>query len=120
VTGDQALRELLDVSEDVVAAVFFDGEGEPLAASVGADEARSAAEIAVAMLAYADRLRTEATARRLEAVTSDGSIFVVREGNRAILAATGPDPVTGLVLHDLRTALSKTRGRTREKANASA
>jgi len=62
VTGDQALRELLDVSEDVVAAVFFDAEGEPLAASVGADEARSAAEIAVAMLAYADTLRTDAAA----------------------------------------------------------
>jgi len=119
VTGDQALRELLDVSEDVVAAVFFDAEGEPLAASVGADEARSAAEIAVAMLAYADKLRTEATVRRLEAVTPDGSIFVVREGNRAILAATGPDPVTGLVLHDLHTVLSKTGGRRREKANAS-
>ena len=118
-TGDQALRELLDVSEDVVAAVFFDGEGEPLAASVGADEARSAADIAVAMLAYADTLRTEAAARHFEAVTTDGSIFVVREGNRAILAATGPDPVTGLVLHDLRTVLRKTRGRTREKANAS-
>jgi hypothetical protein len=119
VTGDQALRELLDVSEDVVAAVLFDGEGEPLAASVGADEARSAAEIAVAMLAYADTLRTDAAARRLEAVTPDGSIFVVREGNRAILAATGPDPVPGLVLHDLHTVLRKTGGRRRKKANAS-
>ncbi len=119
-TGDQALRELLDVSEDVVAAVIFDGEGEPLAASSsGADEARSATEIAAAMLAYADTLRTEATARRLEAVTSDGSIFLVREGGRAIVAATGPDPVTGLVLHDLRTVLKKAGGRTREKANAS-
>ena len=118
-TGDQALRELLDVSEDVVAAVFFDGEGKPLAASVGPDEARYAAEIAVAMLAYADTLRTEAAARHFEAVTPDGSIFVVRDGNRAILAATGPDPVTGLVLHDLHTVLSKTGGRRREKANAS-
>ncbi len=118
-TGDQALRELLDVSEDVLAAVILDAEGEPLAASVEDGEARSAAEIAAAMLAYADTLRTETTARRIEAATSDGSIFVVREGNRAVVGATGPDPVAGLVLHDLRTALKKAGGRTREKANAS-
>lgn len=118
-TGDQALRELLDVSEDVVVAVILDGEGEPLAASVGDDEARSAAEIASAMLAYADALRTEASARRLEAVTSDGSVFVVRDRGRAVVAVTGPDPVAGLVLHDLRAALRKAGGRTREKANAS-
>jgi len=118
-TGDQALRELLDVSEDVVAAVLLDGKGEPLAASVGDDEARAAAEIAAAMLAYADTLRTETTARRLEAATSDGSVFVVRDGDRVVVAATGTDPVAGLVLHDLRTALRKAGGRTREKANAS-
>lgn len=118
-TGDQTLRELLDVSEDVVAAVIFDAEGEPLAASVGDDEARSAAEIAASMLAYADTLRTEGAARRIEAVTPDGSVFVLREGDRAVVAATGPEPVAGLVLHDLRTALRKAGGRTREKANAS-
>jgi predicted regulator of Ras-like GTPase activity (Roadblock/LC7/MglB family) len=118
-SGGQALTELLDVSEDVVAAVILDGEGEPIAASVGDDEARSAAEIAAAMLAYAGALRSEATARRLVATTSQGSVFVVREGDRAIVATTGTDPVAGLVLHDLRAALKKTGRRTREKANAS-
>jgi predicted regulator of Ras-like GTPase activity (Roadblock/LC7/MglB family) len=117
-TGDQALQELLDVSEDVGGAVIFDPEGAPLAATVGEDEARSAAEIGSAMLAYADALRAEASVRRLEAVTSAGSVFVVREGDRAVVAATGPDPVAGLVYHDLRTVLRKVRGRTREKANA--
>jgi len=119
VSGDQALRELLDVSEDVLAAVILDAEGEPTAASVGDDEARSAAEIAAAMLAYTDALRTEVAARRLEAKTSEGCVFVLREGDRAIVAVTGADPVAGLVLHDLRTALKKRGRRTREKANAS-
>jgi predicted regulator of Ras-like GTPase activity (Roadblock/LC7/MglB family) len=119
VRGDQALSELLDVSEDVVAAVILDGQGEPIAASVGSDEARSAAEIAAAMLAYADALRTEATSSRLKATTAQGSVFVVREGDRAIVAATGTDPVAGLVLHDLRTALKNAGRRTRERANAS-
>ena len=119
-SGDQALEELLDVSEDVVAAVILDAEGEPIAASVGDDEARSAAEIAAAMLTYADALRKEATASRLEAATSQGGVFVVREGERAIVAATGADPVAGLVLHDLRTALKNAGRRARGKANASA
>jgi hypothetical protein len=119
VTGDQALAELLDVSEDVVAAVIFDAEGRPVASSAGEAEAQAAAEIASAMLAYADALRTGATAARLEAVTADGSIFVVREATGAIVAATGRDPVAGLVYHDLRAALRKGGRRTRGKASAS-
>ncbi len=118
-TGDQALRELLDVSEDIDGAVLFDPEGGPLAATVGEDEARTAAETAGAMLAYAGALRSEGSVRRLEAVTSAGSVFVLREGDRAVVAATGTDPVAGLVYHDLRTVLQKVRGRAREKANAS-
>ena len=117
VTGDQALAELLDVSEDVHAAVILDAEGRPKAATVGDSEAAKAAEIAAAMLAYGDALRTDASAARLEAVTADGTVFVLREGSNAIVAATGRDPVTGLVLHDLRTTLRKVGRRT--KANAS-
>lgn len=117
-TGDQALAELLDVSEDVVAAVIFDFEGNPVAASVGDEEARRAAEIAAAMLAHADALRTGASAARLEAVTADGNVYVVREAAGAIVAATERDAVAGLVYHDLRATLRKLGRRTREKANA--
>jgi predicted regulator of Ras-like GTPase activity (Roadblock/LC7/MglB family) len=118
VTGDQALRELLDVSEDVVAAVLLDRKGEPAASTVGEVEARSVGEIAGGMLAYADALRSEASVERLEAVTADGSLFVVREGTGAIVAATGPDPVAGLVYHDLRATLRKLGRRTRARASA--
>lgn len=118
-TGDQALAELLDVSEDVVAAVILDIEGRPKAATVGDAEAAKAAEIAAAMLAYGDALRTGVTAARLEAVTADGTVFVVREAATAIVAATGRDPVAGLVLHDLRTTLHKVRRRTKARADAS-
>ena len=118
-TGDQALAELLDVSEDVVAAVIVDAEGRPKAATVGDAEAAQAAEIAAAMLAYCDALRTGVSAARLEAVTADGAVFVLREGSAAIVAATGPGPVAGLVLHDLRATLRKVRRRPKAKANAS-
>jgi hypothetical protein len=119
VTGDQALAELLDVSEDVIAAVILDTEGRPKAATVGDAEAAKAAEIAAAMLAYGDALRTGVSAARLEAVTAVGTMFALREGGAAIVASTGRDPVSGLVLHDLRTTLRKVGRRTKTKANAS-
>ena len=117
-TGDQALRELLDVSEDVVAAVILDRKGELTAGTVSDDAARAAAEIVGRMLAYADALRTGASVERLEAVTPDGCVFVVREGGRTAVAATGPDSVAGLVYHDLRATLRRVGGRTKEKASA--
>jgi predicted regulator of Ras-like GTPase activity (Roadblock/LC7/MglB family) len=119
VTGDQALAELLDVSEDVVAAVIIDLEGNPVAATVSDREGRRAAEIAAGTLAYADAVRTGASAARLEAVTAEGNVYVIREASRAVVAATGRDPVAGLVYHDLRATLRKlSRRRTREKADA--
>ena len=117
-TGDQALEELLDVSEDVVAAVIFDREGEVVAASGGREAARTAAGTASAMLAYADSLRTGAAASRIEARTDEGAVFVVGEGERAVVAVTSPDPVAGLVLHDLRTALAKVAGKRRARTKA--
>jgi predicted regulator of Ras-like GTPase activity (Roadblock/LC7/MglB family) len=117
-TGDQALQQLLDVSEDVVAAVVFELNGEPIGATVNDEEARSVAETAAAMLAYADALRAKPSTERLQAVTAEGSIFVVRKGSRAVVAATGRDPVAGLVLHDLRAALKNVKRRTREQADA--
>jgi predicted regulator of Ras-like GTPase activity (Roadblock/LC7/MglB family) len=118
VTGEQALRELVDVSEDIVGALILDSDGEPLAATVADDEARRAAGTARAMLAHAEALRTDGVLRRLEAATPEGSLFVVREADRVVIAATGPDPVAGLVYHDLGACLRKLRGRAREKAHA--
>jgi predicted regulator of Ras-like GTPase activity (Roadblock/LC7/MglB family) len=119
VTGVQALQELMDVSEDIVSAVLLSSEGEPIAATVGEDEGQAAAEIASAMLAYADALRSQASCERLESVTADGRVFIVRDKDRAVVGATGSDAVAGLVLHDLRTVLRKTRSRTRARASAS-
>jgi predicted regulator of Ras-like GTPase activity (Roadblock/LC7/MglB family) len=117
-TGDQALQELLDVSEDIFAAVIFDGEGNPVAATVSDEEAQSAAETASAMLAYANALRSDASVTRLEATAAEGSVFVVSQETGAIVAATGRDAVTGLVYHDLRATLRKLGTRTRKQANA--
>ena len=45
---------------------------------------------------------------QLEASTLEGSIFVVRDGERLIAATTPPDPTVGLVFYDLKTCLRQT------------
>ncbi|MDQ3778197.1 MAG: roadblock/LC7 domain-containing protein [Actinomycetota bacterium] len=116
--ADQALAELLEVSDEVTGAVVFDRDGTVRAATVDDDQAADAAAIGAAMLAHADRFRAEPAVQRVEAVTEEGSVFVVRERNRAIVAITERDPLRGLVYHDLRTCLRKSAQRQRAKAIA--
>jgi len=96
----QALADLTEISSQVEAAVLFD-EGGGVAASTLSDDA--AAALAHAAGRLLDRAGTSAT--QVEAATPDGSVFVVREGSRCIAATTGPDPTTGLVFYDLKSAL---------------
>jgi hypothetical protein len=42
---------------------------------------------------------------QLEAATTSGSVFVVRDGERLIAATTTPEPTVGLVFYDLKTCL---------------
>ena len=42
---------------------------------------------------------------QLEAATVDGSVFVVRQGARRIVATTSPEPTVGLVFYDLKSCL---------------
>jgi predicted regulator of Ras-like GTPase activity (Roadblock/LC7/MglB family) len=116
--AEQALSELLAVSEEVTAAVLFDRDAGVVAATVDDDDAAEAAAIAAAMLSYAGSLRAEPAVQRIEAVTAEGSVFVLRERDRAVVATTRRDPLRGLVYHDLRTCLRKSAGRARERARA--
>ena len=61
-------------------------------------------EAARALLAAADGVRTEPLVQ-LEAATADGSVFVVRDGERVVAAVTGPEPTVGLVFYDLKSCL---------------
>ena len=49
------------------------------------------------------------TVLQLEAATTDGSVFVVRDGSSYIAATTRPEPTVALVFHDLKTALRASR-----------
>jgi predicted regulator of Ras-like GTPase activity (Roadblock/LC7/MglB family) len=103
----QALADLTEISSQIQAAVLFDEHGS-VAGSTLADEERSRELVRAAgeLLDAAERLGTgEGALTQLEASTLDGSVFVVRDGARRIVATTGPDPTVGLVFYDLKSCL---------------
>ncbi len=125
--AQQALADLTEISSQIRAAVVFDEKGK-VAASTLADDARAEelARSAADLLAAAESVQTQdgAELTQLEAATAEGSVFVVREGERGIAATTRPDPTVALVFYDLKTALQqsaqepeKPKRRTRRRAS---
>lgn len=103
----QALADLTEVSSQIEAAAIVDADGAVMASTV-ADPARAKAlgDLVGTLLAAAGGIGTgTAELVQLEAASSDGSVFVVRDGERAIVAVTQPQPTVGLVFYDLKSAL---------------
>ena len=117
-----AVAELLKVSEDIRAAVVFEGGGDTLrvlGSSLLDDQAQDLAARGESMLAHAGRLRDSAELRQLEAVTPEGAVYLVRDGERAVIAVASQDALVGLVQHDLRSLLGGlAKPRRRAKAHA--
>jgi predicted regulator of Ras-like GTPase activity (Roadblock/LC7/MglB family) len=108
VDAKQALGDLMEISSQVDAAVLV-GAGGAVEASAGtSDEGAGLARAARELLEAAGRVRSAAgdqPVTQLEAATRAGSVFIVRDGDRVIAAATGPSPTVGLVFYDLKTCL---------------
>ena len=107
--AEEALAHLTDVSPQVEQVAVVDPTGA-VAASTFADDARAERFVsgARALVDAADALRGEralAEIAQLEAATVEGSVFVVRDGERLIVATTRPDPTVGLVFYDLKSCL---------------
>jgi predicted regulator of Ras-like GTPase activity (Roadblock/LC7/MglB family) len=97
-----AIADLTEISTQIEAAVLADRSGEPVASSLDdAGRARALAGAAAAIFAAAG----EPEPAQVEAVTRDGSLFAVREGDRIVAAVTPSSAPSGLVLYDLRTCL---------------
>jgi predicted regulator of Ras-like GTPase activity (Roadblock/LC7/MglB family) len=103
----QALADLTEISSQIQAAVIFDQTGNVAGATLpNATRAEELARRAAELLKQAETLRGgTAQPTQLEAATSDGSVFVVCQNERRIVATTGPHPTTGLVFYDLKSAL---------------
>jgi predicted regulator of Ras-like GTPase activity (Roadblock/LC7/MglB family) len=105
--AQQALADLTEISSQIQAAVIFEAKGKITGSTLS--DPVSAAELvgaAAELLTTADGLRSGNSAlTQLEVATSDGSVFVVRDGETSIIATTGTNPTVGLVFYDLKSAL---------------
>jgi predicted regulator of Ras-like GTPase activity (Roadblock/LC7/MglB family) len=103
----QALADLTEISSQIEAAVLFGAGGEILGSTLAEDSAtRALAAAAGALLQAAAAFGgTGAEVTQIEASVQDGSVFVVRDGPRRIVATTGPAPTVGLVFYDLKSCL---------------
>ena len=103
----QALADLTEISSQIEAAVLFSADGS-VAGSTLAGEA-AAQELAHGALELLD-LAGGSRVTQVEASTREGCVFVVRDGERGIVAVTSPDPTVGLVFYDLKGALRGAAG----------
>jgi hypothetical protein len=100
----QAIADLTEISPQIRNVVAAAADGSILGSNLPAEAA------ATLLLERARRLLDGAEAMRpgvaqLEAATTAGSVFVVRDGDRLIAATTTPEPTVGLVFYDLKTCL---------------
>jgi predicted regulator of Ras-like GTPase activity (Roadblock/LC7/MglB family) len=119
--AQQALADLTEISSQIEAAVVFDEKGKVAGSTLGepgrADELTAAAN---QLLAAAEGLKTgESPLTQLEVATSEGSVFVVREGKTCIAATTGSNATVGLVFYDLKSALKNVKAQPARKAPTS-
>jgi len=103
----QALADLTEISSQIECAVLFTEGGDVLGSTLESEEAAAAlVRGAGELLEAAGSFRSEGgRVTQLEASTPDGSVFVVRDGGRGIVATTAPQPTVGLVFYDLKSCL---------------
>jgi hypothetical protein len=101
----QAIRELMELSSQITAAVALGEDGSVLGSSSG--DATVTASLSASTLelvsAAADLGPDGSEVTRVEVELDEGAFFVVHEGGRTVAATTGPKPTSGLVVYDLRT-----------------
>lgn len=102
----QALADLTEISSQIESAVAFDREGTVLASTVDDDLAGRLASTALELLRAAEEQGADGKElAQLDVALQDGSVFVVRDGDRLIAATTSPEPTAGLVFYDLKSCL---------------
>jgi hypothetical protein len=76
------------------------------ASTVDDERARTLASAALELLRAAEQRGADGKdLAQLDVALQDGSVFVVRDGERLIAATTTPEPTAGLVFYDLKSAL---------------
>ena len=107
----EAIAELKELSTQIEAVVLASRDGHVTASSLHDGAAAQVATAAGSLLGGADEVRRDMgreSLTQVQAVTPDGSVFVVVDGERLAVATTGNDPTVGLVFYDLKTLLRQT------------
>lgn len=104
---DEAIHDLLNFSTDIRSVAVLDQGGEVVAAApTAASDALGGT--AAGLWAEAQLCAGLSDGTQLDHVVvqdETGAVGMVREGDRLIVAVTGPRPAVGLLLFDLRTCL---------------
>jgi hypothetical protein len=115
VDAAEALADLTAISVQIELAVLLDAGGEVLG-SAGArpGQAETIAQAGRQLLAAAEEAMGDGTSGQplvqLQAATAAGSVFLVRDEGRVVVAVTRPEPTVGLVFYDLKTCLRHVGG----------
>ena len=99
-----ALAELTEISSQIESAVLFGADGKVVAATIPDEPAAQVAASAKALLEQAAQIG-DGELTQIEASTSAGSLFVVKDGTTMIAASTSAEPTAGLVFYDLKECL---------------
>jgi hypothetical protein len=110
ITQELALRYMLELSNDIRVAFLIDERGDLVAAA----PERPSDRIAGVGAELAGEARSLARERGASSVDLDvtlerGAVFVVCEDGLALVCVTGQFALPGLILHDMRIALSDMR-----------
>jgi predicted regulator of Ras-like GTPase activity (Roadblock/LC7/MglB family) len=113
----QALTDLTEISSQIEAAVVIDADGAAIASTLVEPRSGELAQAAQELLAAVGRVAGEGGREptQLEVSTREGSVFVVRDGERLVAATTGPEPTVGLVFYDLKSCLRSIAAREKPK-----
>jgi predicted regulator of Ras-like GTPase activity (Roadblock/LC7/MglB family) len=103
----QALSDLTEISSQIETVLVLDADGSTMASTLDGARSQVLAQAAQELLAAVRRAAGDGNGEpaQLEVATTDGSVFVVRDGERTITATTGPEPTVGLVFYDLKSCL---------------
>ena len=101
-TADQALADLMEISSQIEQAVVVAADGSVLGSTF--DGGDRLADVAARIVREAESARGRPP-QQLEVATDAGSVFVLRDGERTIVATTAPAPTVGLVFYDLKSCL---------------
>jgi predicted regulator of Ras-like GTPase activity (Roadblock/LC7/MglB family) len=99
----QAIADLTEISPQVRDVAVVEADGSLLGSNAPVENATRLIDVAQRLVGEAERLRPGVA--QLEAATTAGSVFVVRDGERLIAATTTPEPTVGLVFYDLKSCL---------------